>query len=85
MFFTQPLGLYVCLCVCLYNFKTYERIYNQKQTTYSLTRGTTNNSRIWRSIKKKENSMIILAIIDKPKKIKYIVSSFDLLETCRTC
>ena len=36
-------------------------------------------------LSKNENSMIILAIIDKDQKIKYIASSFDLLETCRTC
>ena len=36
-------------------------------------------------LSKNENSMIILAIIDKAQKIKYIVSSFDLFETCRTC
>ena len=36
-------------------------------------------------LSKNENSMIILAIINKAQKIKYIVSSFDLLETCRTC
>ena len=36
-------------------------------------------------LSRNENSMIILAIIDKAQKIKYIVSSFDLLETCRTC
>ena len=36
-------------------------------------------------LSKTENSMIILAIIYRAPKIKYIVSSFDLLETCRTC
>ena len=36
---------------------------------------------LWRN----ENSMIILVILDKTKIIKYITSSFDLLETCRAC
>ena len=45
-------GSFIQNHILAYNFKTYERIYNQKQTAYSSSRGTTNNLRIWRSMTK---------------------------------
>ena len=43
-------GSFIQNHIFAYNFKTYEPIYNQKQTAYSSHHGTTNTSRIWRSI-----------------------------------
>ena len=45
-------GSFIQNHIMAYNFKTYEWICNQKHTPYSSPWGTTNNSLIWRSMKK---------------------------------